>query len=446
MHQLGTADSKQILRQFVSSWHAETKASNAKLAANAKMFGALFSQMERVLQTTVFTEWLKVVANHKAEKQKRLNADDTDELVGVVKELESAYHTERYQCRVQKERIKELEAEMLRIESLLASEKETNEMLKSSTASAATASAQQAADRLEKIDERLSQLAAAVTGEAKVTQDTMEKVYEVSSMLSRDMQHVVTGIEHCKGGRSDGRAQAFEKYVEPRHVERELRELEEGMQQWHRLEDMKRQAVQKIQQLGGSPPRAVTMNKAHVPATALLSGSMPPMPAMQLPRGSSPPSPPPGVHLHGLRPWNEPGSEMSQPPLPGNGMAGVAGGVGLPVPQIPATQTQVPDGGAPAVPAQTPVFVPSPGFSAGGMNLPAGDHGVHEERESQTTLDPERTLGLDLDAGASGARGQRVAAPLPRRGKSPPRHPGAQAFEALSGLHPNGPATGLFWR
>merc|ERR1719197_525408 len=65
----------------------------------------------------------------KQDQAAKLNEADQEELVEVVKELEQAYHTERYQTKALKERVKELESEVARVTDLLETERKGSDML-----------------------------------------------------------------------------------------------------------------------------------------------------------------------------------------------------------------------------------------------------------------------------------------------------------------------------
>ena len=51
-----------------------------------------------------------------------------------------------------------------------------------------------------------------------------------------------------------------------------MKELELAMQKWHAFEDTKREALSRIKELGGSPPRCVTVSSQdRLPSRAPLT-------------------------------------------------------------------------------------------------------------------------------------------------------------------------------
>merc|ERR1719271_1383448 len=81
----------------------------------------------KMIITRVVKSWRELVVDHQRRQAEKVNDADQEELVSVVKELEHAYHQERYQTKAQKERIKELEIDVARLNELLEKERETKE-------------------------------------------------------------------------------------------------------------------------------------------------------------------------------------------------------------------------------------------------------------------------------------------------------------------------------
>merc|ERR1719463_749603 len=84
---------------------------------------------DKVLVTQCMKGWREIVVEHQRRQAEKVNEADQEELVTVVKELEHAYHQERYQTKAQKERIKELEVDVARLTELLEKERETKDQM-----------------------------------------------------------------------------------------------------------------------------------------------------------------------------------------------------------------------------------------------------------------------------------------------------------------------------
>merc|ERR1719335_1001560 len=82
---------------------------------------------DKILVTRIVKSWKELVVEHRQRQAEKVNEADQEELVTVVKELEHAYHQERYQTKAQKERIKELEIDVARLNELLEKERESKE-------------------------------------------------------------------------------------------------------------------------------------------------------------------------------------------------------------------------------------------------------------------------------------------------------------------------------
>merc|ERR1719201_3298809 len=79
---------------------------------------------DKMLVTRCLKSWKELVVDHQKRQAEKVNEADQEELVTVVKELEHAYHQERYQTKAQKERIKEPEADVSRLNELLETERQ----------------------------------------------------------------------------------------------------------------------------------------------------------------------------------------------------------------------------------------------------------------------------------------------------------------------------------
>merc|ERR1719375_1223679 len=103
------------------------------------------------------------------------------------------------------------------------------------------------------------------------THENVNLLTQTSTTLSAQMQHLQqnagrgpsVGPEQM--ARDKQRADAFNSYRQPVDPQREMLELEIAMKKWHQCEEVKRSAVSRIQDLGGSPPRCVTLHSKLPP-------------------------------------------------------------------------------------------------------------------------------------------------------------------------------------
>merc|ERR1719337_146100 len=127
LNSMGVADDKTKRKIVFVAWQQEYVATKEKLKKNEKLMVQMTGGSAKMLKTRCVKGWRDIVVEHKQRKQAKVNEADQEELVSVVKELEHAYHQERYQTKAQKERIKELEIDVARLNELLEAERQSKE-------------------------------------------------------------------------------------------------------------------------------------------------------------------------------------------------------------------------------------------------------------------------------------------------------------------------------
>merc|ERR1719197_477635 len=105
----------EYLRNVFTTWSGYSmkeaarrreKRAKEKMAQAASMVVGMLGANAKVMVHAIFNGWKELVTEHRRLQQEKTNEADQEELVEVVKELEQAYHTERYQTRALKERIR----------------------------------------------------------------------------------------------------------------------------------------------------------------------------------------------------------------------------------------------------------------------------------------------------------------------------------------------------
>jgi hypothetical protein len=222
---------------------------------------------QKVLLTRVVKCWREIVDDHIKRQNEKVQEADQEELVEVVKELEKAYHQERYQTKAQKERIKELEAEVERVTGLLDTErKNSDSMQRQVMESESTATALPVLYRMEDALKK-------VLSHVSDTSETVSKMNETTSRTAMDVFGISQVTENLANGDAGGQArfasrqQAWNKR-DVRDQAKEMEELEMAMKKWYKFEEQKREAVSRIHELGGSPPRCVTLHANLPPSGA----------------------------------------------------------------------------------------------------------------------------------------------------------------------------------
>merc|ERR1719352_578927 len=234
MLSMGVADDKQKLKTFFQAWASDYLNTKEQMAKSAALVVGMLGANAKVEMQRCFRAWAGCVLEKKADQAAKLNEADQEELVEVVKELEQAYHTERYQTKALKERVKELEAEVARVTDLLDSERKGSEVLNRQVLESTNAA--DSVGYMRRVDENLQR----VLHMMGTTHENVNLLTQTSSNLSAQMQHLQqnagrgpsVGPEQM--ARDKQRADAFNSYRQPVDPQREMVELEIAMKKWHR--------------------------------------------------------------------------------------------------------------------------------------------------------------------------------------------------------------------
>merc|ERR1719463_895489 len=98
------------------------------------------------------------------------------------------------------------------------------------------------------------------------------RINDTTSRTALEVFQIQQMLPTLGGGDGSGRNLAARQAAwagrEQRDPKKEMEELELAMRKWHAFEDTKREAVSRIKELGGSPPRCVTVSDRLPPSGA----------------------------------------------------------------------------------------------------------------------------------------------------------------------------------
>jgi hypothetical protein len=266
LNSMGLADDKAKRRAVFMAWQQEYKATKEKFQRSAGLVVSMCGANDRMMTTRIVKSWRELVVEHQRRQSEKVNEADQEELVTVVKELEHAYHQERYQTKAQKERIKELEIDVARLNELLETERQQKEHMNRQVLE--SESTKEALPFLRSLDASMSRLLT-VVDEANANVGRINDTTSRTALEVFQIQQILPTLGGGDGSNKNLAArQAAWSQRESRNPEQEMVELELAMRKWHAFEDTKREAVSRIKELGGSPPRCVTVTDRLPPSGA----------------------------------------------------------------------------------------------------------------------------------------------------------------------------------